>query len=139
MTPYEAITNEKPNLSHIRIIGSLAYVLISKEDRTKTNELGKLANKANKGILVGFASSNNYLVYLPNLHKVVNTRDIVIKEDLIYKDDYIIEEDYSNLIEENIQELDVINHDNEDINSNPQNDDEDLNEDLNEDNNKDSL
>jgi hypothetical protein len=74
-------------------LGSLAYTLIPKEKR-----IGKLAKKANKGILVGFESFNNYLVYIPSLNKIINTKDILIKEDLNYKDEYIIKEDYSDIV-----------------------------------------
>jgi hypothetical protein len=74
-------------------LGSLAYTLIPKEKRIR-----KLAEKANKGILVGFESFNNYLIYIPSLNKIINTKDILIKEDLNYKDEYIIKEDYSNIV-----------------------------------------
>ena len=130
MTPYEAITNEKPNISYIRIIGSLAYVLVPKEVRTKKGELGKLANKANKGILVGFQSSNNYLVYLPSEKKVISTRDIVIKEDLIYKDNYIVEEDYSNLLEEPSHDFNILDNNKSLNNENQEQEDNDLDNDL---------
>ena len=85
-TPYEEITGTKPNIGYIRVLGSLTYSLIPKELRN-----GKLNNRANKGILVGFKSSNNYYIYIPKNKKVINTRDIIIKEDLTYKDD-----DYNN-------------------------------------------
>jgi hypothetical protein len=74
-------------------LGSLAYTLILKEKR-----IGKLAEKANKGILVGFESFNNYLVYIPSFNKIINIKDILIKEDLNYKDEYIIKEDYSDIV-----------------------------------------
>jgi hypothetical protein len=80
--------------SDLRILGSLTYVLIPKLRRK-----GKLADKANKGILIGFNSSNNFLVYVPSQNRVINSRNVAIKEELEYKDDFIIEEDYSNLIE----------------------------------------
>ena len=94
MSPYEYITSNLPNLSYIRILGSLAYILV-KEPKPKD-----LSNKAEKGILVGFESSNNYLVYIPRINKVVNTRDIKIIEDLYYKDEYILNEDLFNLLDE---------------------------------------
>ena len=57
------------------------------------------SNKSKKGILVGFESSNNFIVYIPEDNKVIVTRDIVIKEDLNYKDDYKLEEDYNTFLE----------------------------------------
>ena len=73
MSSYEAITSNKPDLSYIKVIGSLVYTLVPKEIRNTSNTLGKLANKANKRILVGFDSSNNYLAYIPYLNKVIST------------------------------------------------------------------
>jgi hypothetical protein len=106
-TPYEAITKTKPNISYIRILGSLAYVLDPKETRTNT-DIGKFAHKANKGILIGFRSSKNFLVYIPSTDQVVDSSSIDIKEDLIYKEDYIIDEDYSNLLESSSPDFDYI-------------------------------
>jgi hypothetical protein len=74
-------------------LGSLAYTLILKEKRIR-----KLAEKANKGILIKFESFNNYLIYIPSFNKIINIKDILIKEDLNYKDEYIIKEDYNNII-----------------------------------------
>ena len=96
MSPYEAITGMTPNISHIRVLGSLAYTLIPKDLRSKKGKLGKLALKANKGILLGFISLNNYVVYIPSEKTVINIRDIVIKEDLLYREDYIQEENEEN-------------------------------------------
>ena len=57
------------------------------------------SNKSKKGILLGFESSNNFIIYIPEDNKVIITRDIVIKEELNYKDDYKLEEDYNTLLE----------------------------------------
>ena len=57
------------------------------------------SNKSKKGILVGFESSNNFIVYIPEDNKVIITRDIVIKEDLNYNDDYKLEKDYNTFLE----------------------------------------
>jgi hypothetical protein len=94
-TPYEALIGSMPNIAYIKTLGSLAYTLIPKEKR-----IGKLDNKANKGILVGFESSNNFLVYIPSLNKVISTKDILIKEDLDYNDEYINKEDYSLILDD---------------------------------------
>ena len=94
-SPYELITKQKPDLSYIRILGSLCYTLVPKETRGGKN----FGNKSKKGILLGFESSNNFIVYIPEDNKVIVTRDIVIKEELNYKDDYKLEEDYNTLLE----------------------------------------
>src|ERR1700712_1329518 len=107
-TPYKALIRSKPNIAYIRILGSLAYTLIPKEKR-----IGKLDNKANKGILVGFKSFNNFLVYIPSLNKIISTKDILIKEDLDYKDDYITKDNYNTLLKdlEITKELEITNSD----------------------------
>ena len=100
-TPYKAIIDTIPNISYIKILGSLTYTLENNRDN-------KLSSKANNGILVGFESSNNYLVYIPSKNKVISSRNVVIKEDLIYKDDFIVIEDYSKLLDEESSDYDLL-------------------------------
>ena len=81
-------------MDYIKILGSLTYITIPKEVRD-----GKLNVKANKGILVGFESSNNFLVYLPNKNKVISSRDVNIKEELAYNSEELEEkEDYNSIL-----------------------------------------
>jgi hypothetical protein len=128
-TPYEAITNKKPDISYIRVLGSLAYCL-----KPKAYRKGKLDEKAYKGILVGYESSNNFLIYVPSINQVVNTRDVVIKEDLVYKDDDIIENNYSSLLDHSSPDYDIIkpitNTDNDDDKDNNHNDHQDHNQEI---------
>ncbi|TVY50587.1 Retrovirus-related Pol polyprotein from transposon TNT 1-94 [Lachnellula cervina] len=77
-TPFEALTNKKPFISYIKILGSLVYTLVLKE----TREYNKLSEKGNKGILIGFELANNFLIYLPIKNKVISTKNLIIKEDL---------------------------------------------------------
>ncbi|TVY48540.1 hypothetical protein LCER1_G009184 [Lachnellula cervina] len=79
-TPFEALTDKKPFIGYIKILGSLVYTLVPKE----TRKYGKLFEKGNKGILIGFESANNFLVYLPIKNKVISTKNLIIKEDLNY-------------------------------------------------------
>ncbi|TVY49982.1 hypothetical protein LCER1_G009162 [Lachnellula cervina] len=79
-TPFEALTNKKPFIGYIKILGSLVYTLVLKE----TRKYNKLFEKGNKGILIGFESANNFLVYLPIKNKVISTKNLIIKEDLNY-------------------------------------------------------
>jgi hypothetical protein len=92
-TPYEALLGYKPKVDYIKILGSLTYITIPKEVRD-----GKLNVKANKGILVGFESSNNFLVYLPNKNKVISSRDVNIKEELAYNKELKEKEDYNSML-----------------------------------------
>ncbi len=73
----------------------LYYTLIPKITRGGKN----FSNKSKKGILVGFESSNNFIVYIPEDNKVIITRDIIIKEELNYKEDYKLQEDYNKFLE----------------------------------------
>ena len=73
----------------------MAYILEPKEKKAS-----KFAPKANKGILIGYRSSRNFVVYIPSTDQVVDTANITIKEDLIYRDDYKTDEDLSTLLEE---------------------------------------
>ncbi|TVY37749.1 hypothetical protein LCER1_G008791 [Lachnellula cervina] len=79
-TPFEALTNKKPFIGYIKILGLLVYTLVLKETRKHS----KLSKKGNKGILIGFESANNFLVYLPIENKVISTKNLIIKEDLNY-------------------------------------------------------
>jgi hypothetical protein len=66
------------------------------------------SNKSKKNILVGFKSSNNFIVYILEDNKVIITRDIVIKEELNYKNNYKLKEDYNIFLE--IKSLDYNNY-----------------------------
>lgn len=73
-TPYELWHGVKPNLSHLRIIGSTAYVHIPKEKRVK------LDTHSHKGILVGYGGTNQYKVWDLTRNDVVVSRDVVFIE-----------------------------------------------------------
>ena len=86
-----------PIIGYIKTLKSLIYTL-----NYKANRKDKLNNKSKKGILVGFESSNNYLVFIPKENKVINTKDIIIKEDLIYKKDFINNENYNEFLNDSV-------------------------------------
>ena len=73
-TPYELWHGAKPDLSHLRIIGSTAYVHVPKEKRTK------LDTHSHKGILVGYGGTNQYKVWDLTRNDVVVSRDVVFIE-----------------------------------------------------------
>src|SRR5438046_746606 len=73
-TPYELWHGVKPNVSHLRILGSTAYVHIPKEKRTK------LDTHSHKGILVGYGGTNQYKVWDLTRNDVVVSRDVVFIE-----------------------------------------------------------
>lgn len=60
ITPEEAFTGNKPDLSHLRIFGYHMYIHVPKEKRTKLEPSGK------KGIFVGYSeTTKGYRVYIP--------------------------------------------------------------------------
>jgi len=79
MTPYEAWTNRKPRLDHIRVFGSDAYAHVSKQLRKKWDK------KSQKLILVGYhADSHNYRLFDPHTGKIIISRDVAIHETNYY-------------------------------------------------------
>ena len=73
-TSYEAWHGRKSDLSHLRILGSTAYVHVPKEKRTK------LDTHSHKGILVGYEGTNQYKVWDLTRNDVVVSRDVVFIE-----------------------------------------------------------
>jgi hypothetical protein len=74
-TPYELWHGTKPNLSHLKIIGSTAYIHVPKEKRTK------LDTHSHKGIMVGYGGgTNQYKVWDLTRKDVVVSRDVVFIE-----------------------------------------------------------
>ncbi|XP_072007160.1 cytochrome P450 2D20-like isoform X3 [Engystomops pustulosus] len=77
-TPYELWNNRKPELKHIRIFGSKAFVHVPKEKRTKWEAHAK------EGILVGYSETQKgYRILHPETNKVTISRDIVIDENSV--------------------------------------------------------
>ena len=74
-TPYELWHGVKPNLSHLRIIGSTSYVHVPKEKRTK------LDTHSHKGIMIGYGGgTNQYKVWDLTRNDIVVSRDVVFIE-----------------------------------------------------------
>ncbi|CAL3969519.1 unnamed protein product [Diplocarpon coronariae] len=76
-TPYEVLYGKKPNIDYIKILGFITYVLINKNQN-------KLAEKSDKGILIGFESPNNFLIYVPKNRAIISSKNVIIKENLTY-------------------------------------------------------
>jgi len=75
-TPYEVWHGVKPDLSHLRILGSTAYIHVPKEKRTK------LDMHSHKGILVGYGGTNQYRVWDLMRKDVVVSRDVKFIEGI---------------------------------------------------------
>jgi len=75
VTPYEAWAGKAPNLKHLRIFGSDAYVHTPKQFTRKFDA------RASKKIFVGYTEeSTNYRVYDPESKKVSIARNVVFNE-----------------------------------------------------------
>lgn len=75
-TPYQMRHDKKPDLSNLRIFGSIAMVYIPKEKRLKFDK------KSVKHILVGYSEEvKGYRVYNPETDDVTTSRDVNIHED----------------------------------------------------------
>ncbi|CZT11343.1 uncharacterized protein RCO7_11376 [Rhynchosporium graminicola] len=85
-SPFEVLFGKKPTLNYIRVLGSLTYVLINK----RTN---KFEDKSDRGILIGYKSANNFLVYIPEKRAIISSKNVLIKEDLTFKDEVISKEE----------------------------------------------
>lgn len=75
MTPYEAWTDKRPTVEHLRSFGCMAYSHIPKDERRKLDPKGK------KCILLGYGTeTKGYRLYDPNRGKVFRSRDVVFDE-----------------------------------------------------------
>ena len=88
-TPYELWHGTKPDLSHLKIIGSTAYVHIPKEKRIK------LDVHSHKGIMIGYGGgTNQYRIW------DLTRKDIVVSRDVVFIDGKPIEQTPAAYIEE---------------------------------------
>jgi hypothetical protein len=78
-TPFELWHGNKPNISHLRIFGSLAYAWTAPVTRKK------LDDRAKKAILIGYTpTSQQYLLYDIASKREFLARDITFNEGCLY-------------------------------------------------------
>lgn len=80
-SPYEVIRGSKPNLGNLRTFGSLSYVRIPDDLRSK---LERTRPRAVMGYLVGYQALNIFRVWVPEEGKVLVARDVTIDETTFY-------------------------------------------------------
>jgi len=78
-TPFEAVYGVKPSLGHIRLIGCKAF--IHQKDIPK---LQKLDPRAKIGYLLGYQSTNQWRIWLPENNEVKIYRDVTFDEQTLY-------------------------------------------------------
>jgi len=77
-TPFEALTGERPNLSHLRVVGCAAWSLIMKGKRD-----GKLAPRARLCCFLGYSNTQKaYKLWDPIERTVVISRDVTFDETI---------------------------------------------------------
>ncbi|GFU02586.1 retrovirus-related Pol polyprotein from transposon TNT 1-94 [Trichonephila clavipes] len=73
-SPYELWLKKKPQLKHLRIIGSPCYAHVPAQKRRKMDK------KAIQGYLVGYDGDERYRIWLKKEHKVILSRDVIFQE-----------------------------------------------------------
>lgn len=74
---FQVLNGFAPNLSHLKIVGSRAWVHIPKEKRTKVQD------RLWQGIFIGYEGSN-YRIYDPTKGTITVTRTVTIDEKCFY-------------------------------------------------------
>src|ERR1700724_2376985 len=87
-TPYELWHGTKPDLSHLRIIGSTAHVHVRKEKRVK------LDTHSHKRIMIGYGGTNQYKVW------DLTRKDVVVSRDVVFIEGKPVEQTPATYIEE---------------------------------------
>jgi len=79
MTPFEAWHGYKPDVSHLRRWGCVAYAHIPEELRKKLDRKGK------RGILVGYDNPpGTYRIYDPVARGIISTKDWIVSENEVW-------------------------------------------------------
>ena len=84
---FELWSKKEPlDICHLKIFGSDCYIHVPKQKRKKWNP------KSVKGILVGYCDDKDgYRVYVPELNKVVSSRDVILASEKIIKSIELVE------------------------------------------------
>jgi hypothetical protein len=76
-TPFEAWSERKPSIKHLKVFGCICYVQIPKEKRYKLDETSE------KCIFVGYSSmSKGYRLYNLKTNKVIISRNVYLMRKL---------------------------------------------------------
>ena len=72
--------SERPEVSHLNILGCPVYINIPKEKRSKLDPSGK------KGLFVGYSEqSKAYRMYIPGYRQIELSRDVTFDEDTTFR------------------------------------------------------
>jgi hypothetical protein len=84
VTPYEAIKGVRPDVGHMRLFGTIGYVVVDKGERAKHSGTKELRQPAVRGIFLGYHAiwGNTYKVMTnERLGTVVHSRHVVFDID----------------------------------------------------------
>ena len=74
-TPYQCWYNEKPDVSHLRVFGCLAYVHVAKSKRQKFDA------KSRRAVFVGYPEgTKGYKLFDPVTGQFIRSRDVIFSE-----------------------------------------------------------
>ncbi|MCH95745.1 retrovirus-related pol polyprotein from transposon tnt 1-94, partial [Trifolium medium] len=74
VTPKECWSGNKPNVSHLKVFGSIAYRPVPDQLRRKLDDKSELM------VLVGYHSTGGYILYDPINKSIMISRDVIIDE-----------------------------------------------------------
>ncbi|GAU51256.1 hypothetical protein TSUD_412480, partial [Trifolium subterraneum] len=74
VTPEECWSGNKPNVSHLKVFGSIAYRHVPDQLRSKLDE------KSEVMVLVGYHLTGGYKLYDPISKSIVISRDVIVDE-----------------------------------------------------------
>lgn len=80
ITPKEAFSRRKPDVSHFKNFGAIVYCRVSKDSNKK------LEPTAEMGVFLGYTETpHNYMVYFPSLRVIVLRRDVNLDEEMVMR------------------------------------------------------
>ena len=82
-SPYEMFFNNKPTLNHLKVYGCKAFALTA-DTLARRNRLSRLSPRAWIGYSVGYASTNQFRIWLPTVNRVIVTRDVHFNEECMF-------------------------------------------------------
>jgi hypothetical protein len=74
----------RPNWEGIYVYGARAYPLKKEREADKERRAFKVNSRGHIGYLVGYHASNIYKIWIPQLDRVIISRNVRFDEDLLY-------------------------------------------------------
>ena len=97
MTPFEALTGDKPRVDILRVFGCLGYVHVPKDERRKFD------SKSKRCILLGYGSETKaYRLYEKIRGRIIYSRDVIFDESKCgIEEERIVNEPPGEVVHEN--------------------------------------